>query len=187
MNGRLIVGPDYTIGLAPLISAPSLTRQERERATARIIAKIILGKACAIGHRPDGAPYIAGNEEKGISISHSSTVCALGLILSPRPFGIDIESPRQQLEKVSAKFLTSEEMATLDTITKADLRMDFLLKCWTAKEAVYKAARTPGLGLKEIHVDGSFTCATTPDAHYRLWYHPVVEGQILCAACGEVN
>ena len=186
MTGRIITD-SYTIGLASIIPDPSLTRQECERSTARMLAGMILGEECRINHHPDGAPYIAGQEGKTVSISHSSTLCAFGIAPATLLFGIDIESPRQQLERVSTKFLTPEEQSRLDAIRSADRRMDFLLKCWTAKEAVYKAARTPGLGLKEIHVDGSFTHAATQEADYRLTYHSAGEGQILCAACGKVS
>lgn len=187
MSSLIITDPSYTVGLLTIISDPSLTRQERERTSARMLATEMLGNDCTISHYPDGAPYIAGREAMSISVSHSAATCAFGIATDTIPFGIDIESPRPQLERVRTKYLTPEEETQLSEITSPGRRMDFLLRCWTAKEAVYKADRTPGLGLKEIKVNASFTGATTPNHRYTLGYHTVGEGEILCAACGTVN
>ncbi|MDE7474379.1 MAG: 4'-phosphopantetheinyl transferase superfamily protein [Duncaniella sp.] len=177
----------YSLILAPILSSPSMTRQECERTAARALACELIGEKCEIGHYPDGAPYLSGHEEIAISVSHSSTTCAFGLASSPRPLGIDIEAPRPQLERVRSRFLTTEETAEFDAITSATGKMEFLLKCWTAKEAVYKAARTPGLGLKEIHLDKGLTRAETQGVRYGLSYHGTDDGQIICVACGEVS
>lgn len=98
-----------------------------------------LGPGVSLLHDPDGAPLLAGSD-LNISISHSRNYAAIMLHPSLR-CGIDIEEPRMaQLERVRAKFLSpAEQMAGVN-----------LLDAWTAKEAVFKAAGTPGLGMSMI-------------------------------------
>lgn len=98
--------------------------------------------------------------------------------------GIDIERPRMQLRRVATRFLTDDEYPKLCLLDE-DRQLDHLLKKWTAKEAVYKAARTPGLGLKEIQVSDDFSRAETPGQAYRLSYHRFSDGEMLCIALSE--
>ena len=108
----------------------------------RAVAEILrqrFGDSVRLVHDDDGAPQLVGAPLE-ISISHSRRFAAV--MLSPKgPCGVDIEEPRMdQLARVRSKFLTPAEMA-------AEVN---LLTAWTAKEAVFKAARTPGLGLSMI-------------------------------------
>ena len=83
---------------------------------------------------------------------------------------------------MESKFLTADESQRKDRIKDADAGMDFLVKCWTAKEAVYKAARTPGLGLTEIEVSADFSRADARENRYALSYHSSDTGETICVA-----
>ncbi len=116
------------------------------------------GDGVRLVHNDDGAPQLVGSQLE-ISISHSRRYAAV--MLSDRgPCGVDIEEPRlDQLTRVRSKFLTPGEMtAGID-----------LLTAWTAKEAVFKAARTPGLGLSMIDTHSTPGEALLPDGRrFRL-------------------
>ncbi|MDE7389192.1 MAG: 4'-phosphopantetheinyl transferase superfamily protein [Muribaculaceae bacterium] len=114
-----------------------------------------LGSEVGYGHFADGAPMLIGSDLR-ISVSHSRrrAAVALGTPDEP-PFGIDVEETdrNRQLLRVATRFLTEQEAA---------LWADRLTEAWTCKEAVYKAARAPGLPLKAICLTEPGT-ATLPD------------------------
>lgn len=93
-------------------------------------------------HDPDGAPLLTGTDLH-ISISHSRRFAAVAL--HPRlRIGVDIEEERpQQLQRVAERFLSPRDL---------ELWSRDLLGAWTIKEAVYKAAGQPGLGLASIDI-----------------------------------
>lgn len=108
-----------------------------------------------IGHFPDGAPFIFGLTAR-ISITHTSHLLAvamlpktpeadLGIFNTRSAMGIDAERlDREQVIKVRSKFLSSREQ---ELIPEKDLEKNII--AWTAKEALYKAAMTPGLDFSE--------------------------------------
>lgn len=183
-----------TSSTSPLSTAaptsPPQSRREREQSARRRLVAAVLGNGVEISHHPDGAPYIAAAPPqpstaapqptaatpqpstaataRPISISHSSSTLALAVATSSSvTIGIDIEAPRRQLERTASRFLSVDEKSRLATLIDPAERIDFLLRCWTAKEAVYKAARTPGLPLAAIVTDRDFltaTVATSPSA-----------------------
>lgn len=122
------------------------------------IIKKHLGDGVRLVHDSDGAPQLVGTPLH-VSISHSRNFAAV--MLSPQArCGVDIEEPRlAQLERVRCKFLTPEELsAGVD-----------LLAAWTAKEAVFKAAATPGLGMSMIDTLSEPGIALLPDGRrFRL-------------------
>lgn len=121
------------------------TRLATERAAIASLINQVFGPTAILSHTSNGAPFITDNPTR-ISISHGAGLAILAI--SPdTPIGIDVECWRDQLLHVAHKFLTPAEQASFAT----DRTM--LLKAWTAKEAVYKAASTPGLSLTDIHLD----------------------------------
>lgn len=102
-------------------------------------------------HTADGAPLLYSEPER-ISVTHTDHLLAVAT-LPPTPevdlerfseraaLGIDAErTDREQVLKVRPRFLTEQEQAL---IPAGSLEANIL--AWTAKEAVYKAALTPGL------------------------------------------
>ena len=90
----------------------------------------------------NGVPNLKSG--KYISISHSKYFSGIGL--SDFQIGIDIESFRNKILKIGPKFTNEDENYALGKI-------EDLTFIWTAKEAVYKAFRTPGISFSDqIHV-----------------------------------
>ena len=91
-----------------------------------------------INYDLNGKPHL--NNQKGISISHSNEIVAIG-ISNELDFGIDIQYKTDKIFKIKNKFLSKNESKFLD---KTD-DIDFLINIWSAKESIYKA-----LGKEEI-------------------------------------
>lgn len=169
----------YTI---PIPADPELPRRERERAAALSLVRAVFGPA-TIGHTTEGAPLLEGVENPApISISHDCDTCLLAVSRCGRTIGADIETPRGQLMRVAPRFLGPEEKARFDSLSGEDERMEFLLRCWTAKEAVYKCARTPGLALTEIRLSASADTAEARGNRYTLWFYGHPEEAITAVA-----
>lgn len=102
-------------------------------------------------HLPSGAPLLQG-ELYRISISHTDHFLAVAsLPKTPEvtlaefslraAMGIDVEKlTRTQVLKIRDKFLSEEELLM---VAPDDVEKNII--AWTAKEALYKAALTPGL------------------------------------------
>lgn len=179
---EIIEGVSYMVYLTPITAKGNDSRSEREQAASRRLLSTVFGEKAMKGHHADGAPFIVGREDIPISISHSSSTFLLAVGKTGCRIGADIESARPQLERVKSKFLTADESQRKDRIKDADAGMDFLAKCWTAKEAVYKTARTPGLGLTEIEVSADFSRADARENRYTLSYHSSDTGETICVA-----
>lgn len=153
------------------------TGRDAERSAALLLVRREFGPEAIIEHTEHGAPVVTGGDESAphISISHTSRQCVLAVGSSP--LGVDAESPRPQLARVKEKFLSTFEMTRLSPKELSDPTT--LLPFWTAKEAVYKAAGTPGLGLSEIVVTGD--TATARGRTFRL-YREHSEGEMITIA-----
>ena len=107
-----------------------------------------------IEHFESGAPFLEGYPGR-ISITHTSHFfCVASLpktpevdlaVFSPRAaLGVDAEPlDRNQVLKIRSKFLSEKE---LSSIPEENLPENIL--AWTSKEALYKAALTPGLDFR---------------------------------------
>lgn len=126
-------------------------------AVDRLVARAA-GPNVRIIHDPDGAPLLVGSP-LNISISHSRHFAAVA-VDPDRRIGIDIEEPRmEQLQRVISKFLTPDEIPEWS---------DRLLQAWTCKEAVFKAAGIPTIGLASIRLVGSSVAITPDGRQFRL-------------------
>lgn len=108
-----------------------------------------------VGHYDSGAPFLFHEPER-ISITHTGHFLAVASLpktpdetftgFSPRTaLGVDAERlDREQTLRVREKFLSERELAM---IPADDLEAN--IKGWTAKEALYKAALTPGIDFRE--------------------------------------
>lgn len=108
-----------------------------------------------IEHLECGAPLLWG-EHSRISLSHTEGLLVVAT-LPPTPeapldafaertaLGVDVErADRAQVLKVRERFLSASELETVpDTDTEANM------VAWTCKEALYKAALTPGLDWRD--------------------------------------
>lgn len=93
---------------------------------------------------PDGAPLIPQGH---CSLSHSRSYAAA--VTSKTPVGVDLETHRQQIQRIAHKFIhpNEKQWIALDDIPA-------LTRLWTAKEAIYKAVRHPHLSFAQaVEVD----------------------------------
>lgn len=110
-----------------------------ERKAVEALVKDVFGPDAVYTHHPDGAPKIISRTGYGsISVSHGAGMALLA-VSSAQSVGVDVEAPREQLVRVAHKFMD-----------RPCTDIHELLREWTIKEAIYKAARTPGLPLTEI-------------------------------------
>jgi len=100
-----------------------------------------------INYDLNGKPHL--NMQKGISISHSNEIVAVG-ISNKKDFGIDIQYKTNKILKIKHKFLS--EMDNVSITNKYDL--ESLTMLWTAKESIYKALGVKGVSFsKNIFID----------------------------------
>ena len=90
----------------------------------------------------DDIPFLSDN--RNISISHSDNLATI-LISEKKGIGIDIERINKKVHSIKSKFLNQKEMNYL----RGDEETRHLTKAWTAKEAIYKALRMPGIIFSE--------------------------------------
>lgn len=163
-----------------VISADSAIcgRAETECAKAALLAEALPAHPqVTIGHRPDGAPVLENAPRPlAISISHSRRVVAMAIATSDdiHSIGIDTETPdrAQQLQRIAPRFLSPHQLKSNDNATE-------LLRAWTIKEALYKAAGIPGWALRDIPLPPpGADCVTLPSdgRHLRLIDIPLPTG-----------
>lgn len=114
--------------------------KKREFLTARTaLNKIDKGFSQKISYHGQ-RPFLK-NEIDHISLSHSNSY-AIAAWHPTMPVGIDIESDRDQLKKISKKFLSLNEINKIESspIPKLARRV-----AWGAKESIFKAADQKGL------------------------------------------
>lgn len=131
------------------VKSPS---RRREILATRQLIDNILGHGTRLEHNADGSPVLA-DRRLNISVSHCCGHVAIALHRD-LAIGIDIETWRDTLLAVKRKYLSPDEEALFGTPAE-------LLQAWTAKEAVYKAARISGLPLHDIRLypEGRPDCA----------------------------
>ena len=97
-----------------------------------------------------GRPFL--NKQKGISISHSKEIVAIG-ISNELDFGLDIQYKTDKIFKIKNKFLSKNESKFLGK--KDDIEP--LIKLWSAKESIFKALGKEGVSfLNDIEIDTSY-------------------------------
>ena len=87
-------------------------------------------------------PFLSDN--RNISISHSESIATI-LISEKNGIGVDIERINKKVHSIKSKFLNQKEINYL----RGDEETRMLTKAWTAKEAIYKALRKPGIIFSE--------------------------------------
>lgn len=129
------------IYLCPL---PVASQPATHTAAIASLVKAVFGENVNYQHYPDGAPRIVPVIDECISVSHGAGLGVLA-VSGAQSVGVDVECWREQLHRVSSRFMNAGD---------PDRTPEHLLRCWTAKEAVYKAAHTQGLALLDIKIAG---------------------------------
>lgn len=153
--------PGATPAALEALEGVGAPRRRTEVLTTWSLAAAVFGTDVVIGHDIIGAPYIAGCETH-ISISHCAD-CVVIAVNETSVVGVDAEVWRPQLLRVAARFLTPAEAAL-------PMSRAALLRAWTVKEAVYKAAMMPGLSFQNIHLPAAGSRWAVVDGAARLMF-----------------
>ena len=94
-----------------------------------------------ISYRED-IPILSDN--RNISISHSDEIVTV-LISKENGIGVDVEKINNKVHSVASKFLSSNEIRFFGKTPSTRQ----LIRAWTAKEAVYKAIKKPGINFSD--------------------------------------
>jgi len=90
----------------------------------------------------DNIPLLSDN--RNISISHCEDIVTI-LISENKGIGIDVERINNKVHSIKSKFLNQKEINYLSGYEESRN----LTRAWTAKEAIYKALRMPGIIFSE--------------------------------------
>jgi len=100
-----------------------------------------------INYNSQGKPYL--NTQKGISISHSKEIAAIG-ISNEIDFGIDVQYKTDKILNIQNKFLSNNEKQNLGDTPS----LESLIKLWSAKESIYKALGIKGVSFSnDLEID----------------------------------
>ena len=77
------------------------------------------------------------------SLSHTNAYAAA--VYAQNSVGIDLEAYRPKILRIASKFVHPNEQAFLSPLEEVKA----LTRLWTAKEAIYKALKIPGLSLSQ--------------------------------------
>jgi len=100
-----------------------------------------------INYDSQGKPYL--NTQKGISISHSNEIAAIG-ISNEIDFGIDVQYKTDKILNIQNKFLSNNEKQNLGDTPS----LESLIKLWSAKESIYKALGIKGVSFSnDLEID----------------------------------
>lgn len=110
----------------------TVEKRKKEWLCVRILLKELTNENLNIFYDENRKPFLK-DTALSISISHSKNYVALYLDKN-KQLGIDIEEPREQILKITNKFLSPTEMAYLTEENK--LSKGIIL--WCIKEAMYK-------------------------------------------------
>ena len=180
MNIKAILTEDYELYIVPLPKDGCKIQRESEAKSQ--LATHIFGSSSTIAHNDNGSPYIKEQPDKKISLSHSSGHCALTVSKNGGSIGVDIETARTHINKVADKFIRKDEAAAIGHTKSDNEQTLLLLRYWTAKEAIYKAAMTPGLGLKEIIVEDGCLNARARHLNFSIRHHAIDDNTVVAVA-----
>lgn len=147
--------------------------REAEREAVDILVAEVFGNSATLIHTPDGAPHISGFDG-WISISHGAGMATLAVDRT-RPVGIDVEAPRAQLQRIARRFMSPKEYEVYGG------SLPMMLRAWTAKEAVFKAAGVSGLTIGEIYIHADGATAEARGAEFELSFFENKEHTICVA------
>ena len=130
------------------LSKEALTRLSQRRSTTHRKGYLAIRKLLRshdidpLIHKYDknGAPYLT--DGRYLSISHTKDVAAIAI--SSQPVGIDLEHYQEKIIKIAPRFLHLKESLDLNK----NKEIHYLSQIWTAKEALYKVFRKPGIHFK---------------------------------------
>ena len=146
-------------------------KRQREFLSVRLLADKLLGYKCEISYLDSGKPFLS-NSSYNISISHTDGYAAV--ILHPhKEVAVDIEKVAEKVILLKDKFLSSEELATIDH----DNNLLWMLVSWSAKETLFKIIPEDAIDFKKhLHLSpftvgkfGFFTSYVTKTVNKKIY------------------
>lgn len=154
-------------------------KRQQEWLSTRLLLRELLGEESPVAYHPNGAPYLP-EKPYFLSISHTRGYAAVLLHDSPCA-GIDIEYRSDRIRKIRDKFLSLEEILSIDP----EHETSHLLLYWCAKETLFKMISREDVDFRlHLHIEsfpfslsGTITAYETHTQyrnHYTLGYavHP---------------
>lgn len=146
-------------------------RRKSEFLAVRNILLHLAGQNVEVDYNKHGKPFLAGHN-KFISISHSQDFAAV--ILSDVDMGIDVESVSRKIERIAARFLSTQELEWINDLTDSHLTK---IIAWCAKEAIYKMMGQTDVEFREQIAIQAFNPAN--DSTFDAWFtHPTKNANI---------
>lgn len=127
------------------LSSPSVAMEihsearQKERLTALVLLKKLLGHETVINHKENGAPFLP-EENLNISISHTKGYAAI-ILHTAKEIGIDLEYRSDRVKKIKSRFINEAESVHISKENETE----HLLVHWCAKETLFKM-----IGCKEV-------------------------------------
>ena len=112
-------------------------QRRAEWLTWHAVVHRVLGRDAKVCYNEVGAPYVEGSKIH-FSVSHSKSL--LAVLFSEHRCGVDMERLDRHFDRISSKYLTSEEQ-------RLGSDAHFMAAAWSAKEALYKYVGEKGLSL----------------------------------------
>ena len=128
--------------------------RQKERILSRFLLETLLGKVVEVRYEASGKPII---EEVNFSISHTKNYVAV--IVGNDTVGIDIEHKSDRIFRVTEKYMSKDELETLNSLTSNTEKTStfsaeaqkFALLCWCAKETVFKMIDEIGVDFTKMN------------------------------------
>jgi 4'-phosphopantetheinyl transferase len=152
------------------------------------IAHLIGTDKAEIVYDAYGKPHLK-NKSHYISVSHSGNYSTV-ILSKTFPVGIDIENIRDRIERVKDMFLSKEEVSRIGT----EDRIEKLIICWSAKEAIFKIYGNPALlCMQDISIEPfDYLCSgkgstiatvkiTKKTERYTIFYRKIVDYMMVYA------
>ena len=118
-------------------------KRKLEWLAVRVLLDQLSGKENKILYNGNRRPYLL-DRDYNISISHSGEYTTV-LLCREKHVGIDIEKMQSKIEHIAFKFLTDQEMESLD----AQQRVYHLYLHWCAKEALFKVCNRKQISFRK--------------------------------------
>ena len=141
-EGEIIMDPKTELSLNDyklFLSKKLQHHQSQFLASRKLISQV--NSDLRVSYKDD-IPFLSDN--RSISISHSENVVTI-LISENKGIGIDVERINNKVNSIKSKFLNQKEINYLSGYEESRN----LTRAWTAKEAIYKALRMPGIIFSE--------------------------------------
>lgn len=114
-------------------------KRKTEYLVVRLLLEKLLNFKSEIIYDNRGKPRLR-NYSQNISISHSSDVVTV--LLSEKNIGIDVENTERNVEKITTRYLSSDE---LNYIIRTKNPQVAKILYWSAKEAIFKCSVLQGI------------------------------------------